>query len=61
MVILAELADHGGGLVDGTSDEVGIFSMCCVPVASIKYPYSLAVACGQALEVPDEAVFIVDL
>lgn len=43
MVILAELADHRSGFVDGAGDENGIFSMCGVPITPIEYPDSLVV------------------
>lgn len=36
MVIFAELADDRGGLVDCASDEVCIFSVSSVPIASVE-------------------------
>lgn len=61
MVILAKLADYRGSLVDGSCDEVGIFSMGCVPIAPIENADSLVVACGKTFEVPNEAMLVVDL
>lgn len=61
MVILAKLADYRRRLVDGSRDEIGIFSMSCVPVASIKNSDGLVVARGKTLEVPNEAMLVVDL
>lgn len=46
MVIPAKLADYRGSFVDGSRDEVGIFSVGCVPVASIEDPDRLIIKLG---------------
>lgn len=61
MVILAQLADHRGGLVNGSGNEVGIVAMSSVPVASVEYSDSLVGYCGKRLEESDESVLIIDL
>lgn len=61
MVILAQLADHRGGLVNGPGNEVGIVAMSSVPVASVEYSDSLVGYCGKRLEESDESVLIIDL
>lgn len=61
MVIFAKLADYRRSFVDGSRDEIGIFSMSCVPVASVENPDGLIVARGKTLEVSNEAMLIVDL
>lgn len=61
MVILAKLADHGGGLVDGSGNEVGIVAVRSVPVASVEYSDSLIAYCGKGFEEADESVLIIDL
>jgi hypothetical protein len=61
VVILAQLADHGGGLVDGSGDEVGIVAVRRVPVASIEYSDGLIANCGERLEEADKSVLVVDL
>lgn len=61
MVILAKLADYRRSFVDGSRDEIGIFSMGCVPVASVKNSDGLVVARGKTLEVSNEAMLVVDL
>lgn len=61
MVILSQLADHGGGLIDGSGDEVGIVAVCSVPVTSVEDSDSLIAYCGKGFEKADESVLIVDL
>lgn len=61
MVILAQLADHGGGLVDGPGNEVGIVAVGSVPVASVEYSDGLVAYCGERLEKADESVLVIDL
>lgn len=61
MVIFAKLADYRRSFVDGSRDEVGIFSMGCVPVAPIENSDGLVVALGKTLEVSNEAMLVVDL
>lgn len=46
MVIFAELSNDGGGLVDGTGDEVGIITMGSIPVPTVKYADSIIVVRG---------------
>lgn len=61
MVILAQLADHGGGLINGSGDKVGIVAVRGVPVASVEYSDSLIAYCGKGFEKADESVLIIDL
>lgn len=61
MVILAQLADHRGGLVNGSGNEVGIVAVGSVPVASVEYPDGLVAYCGKRLEKADEPVLVIDL
>lgn len=61
MVILAQLADHRGGLVDGSGNEVGIVAVGSVPVASVEYSDSLVAYCGKGFEKTDESVLVIDL
>lgn len=61
MVILAELADHGGSFVNGSGYEVGILSVGCVPVASIENSNSVFITRRKTFEVSNEAMLIIDL
>lgn len=61
MVILAQLADHRGGLVNGSGNEVGIVAMGSIPVASVEYSDSLVAYSGKRLEESDESVLVIDL
>ena len=61
MVAPAQLADHGGGLVDGAGDEVGVLAVGRVPVAAVEYADRVVIDGGEGLEEADEAMFVVDL
>lgn len=61
MVILAQLADHGSGLVDSSGDEVGVAAVGSVPVASVENSDGLVAYCRQRLEEADESMLVIDL
>lgn len=59
--MLAEMTNDGGGLVDCSGDEVGIFAVGGVPVAAIENTDSVIITVLEALEVAYEAMLVVDL
>lgn len=61
VVILAEVADDGGGLVHSSGDEVGIFAVGGVPVTAVEYADGFIITGWKTLEVADEAMLVVDL